>query len=71
MQPPHSQLPTDDTSSPVPRNLKRGGLLVLLVVAVVAGLIALFMPKAQVESRNAPTDAQHITGTPAIDRPKH
>ncbi|MGI4874227.1 MAG: hypothetical protein ACRYFX_23955 [Janthinobacterium lividum] len=69
MQPHAPQLPTDAPTSPAPRNIKKGALLVLLAVAVAVALAAFLLPKKQVEGQNAPTSAQHRADAPAYQHP--
>jgi hypothetical protein len=59
MQPHPPQLPTDAPTSPAPRRLHRGLLLLLAVVIAVAALVAFLLPKKRVEStRGTPPTAQ-------------
>jgi len=58
MQPHPPQLPTDALTSPAPSRLKRGALVLFIVVAVVAAIIAFVLPKKQVEANHVPTQQQ-------------
>jgi hypothetical protein len=58
MQPHPPQLPTDAPASPAPKNLKKGTLLLLGVVAIIAALIAFMLPKKQVEASKSPASTQ-------------
>jgi hypothetical protein len=55
MQPHPPQLPTDAPASPAPKNLKKGALLLFIVVAIGAAIIALVLPKKQVQANHVPT----------------
>jgi hypothetical protein len=58
MQPHPPQLPTDAPASPAPKNLKKGVLLLLGVVAIIAALIAFLLPEKQVEATKSATSTQ-------------
>jgi len=58
MQPHPPQLPTDAPASPAPKNLKKGALLLLGVVALLAALIAFVLPEKQVEASKSGTSTQ-------------
>lgn len=58
MQPHPPQLPTDALTSPAPSRLKRGALVLFIVVAVVAAVIAFVLPKKQAEANHIPTRQQ-------------
>jgi hypothetical protein len=58
MQPHPPQLPTDAPTSPAPKNLKKGALILAVAVAIVAALIALVLPEKQIEANKAPKPAQ-------------
>jgi hypothetical protein len=58
MRPHPPQLPTDESTSPAPKNLKKGALLLLGVVALVAALVAFLLPEKQVEASRSATSAQ-------------
>lgn len=64
MQPHPPQLPTDDAARPVPKNLKKGMLMLFFVVVVLAALAAYLLPKKQVEASRAPTSTQQ--GPPSV-----
>lgn len=55
MQPHPPQLPTDASTSPAPKNLKKGALLLFIVVAIGAAIIAFVMPEKQAQTDHAPT----------------
>jgi hypothetical protein len=55
MQPHPPQLPTDAPTSPAPKNLKKGALLLFIVVAIVAAVIAFVLPEKQVEANQTST----------------
>lgn len=63
MQPHPPQLPTDAPTSLAPKKLKKGALLLLLAVAVLAALIAFLLPKKQVEASQTPTSSA-VPATP-------
>jgi hypothetical protein len=58
MQPHPPQLPTDAPTSPAPKNLKKGALLLFIVVAIGAAIIALMLPKKQVQATQTPTQQE-------------
>jgi hypothetical protein len=66
MQPHPPQLPTDDATRPEPKSLKRGALWLLLAVVAVIALVALLLPKKQVEATKAAAPTQQ--GTPGLQR---
>lgn len=57
MQPHPPQLPTDDATRPVPKRLKKGMLLLFLIVVAVAALIAFLLPREQVEASRVPVSS--------------
>ncbi|MGI4738100.1 MAG: hypothetical protein ACRYG7_23270 [Janthinobacterium lividum] len=59
MQPHPPQLPTDSSSTPAAKHWKKPALYVLLVAAVVFALVALLMPKKQVDGRQASPTTDH------------
>lgn len=65
MQPHPPQLPTDAPTSPAPKNLKKGALMLLLVVAVVAALVAFLLPKKQGDANKVPTPTQQPSSSSA------
>lgn len=77
MQPHPPQLPTDAPASPAPKNLKKGALLLLVLVGIVAALIAWLLPKKQVDAQKAavPTEQrsprQQQTQSDAFKHPLH
>ena len=70
MQPHPPQLPVDDATRPAPKNLKKSALILLLVLAIGAALLALLLPKKQVEVRNVPPATQRPATSPAYSHPK-
>jgi len=58
MQPHPPQLPTDAPTSPAPKNLKKGALVLFIVVAIGAAIIAFVLPKKQVQANHIPTQQQ-------------
>jgi hypothetical protein len=64
MQPHPPQLPTDAPTSPAPKNLKKGALLLLGVVAMLAALLAFLRPEKQVEASKSATSTQPAAPTP-------
>lgn len=58
MQPQPPQLPTDIPAAPAPKNLKKGALLLLVVVAIIAALVAFMLPEKQVEASKSATSTQ-------------
>lgn len=58
MQPHPRQLPTDAPAFPAPKSLKKGALLLLGVVALLAALIAFMLPEKQVEASKSGTSTQ-------------
>lgn len=72
MQPHPPQLPMNDAATTAgPTNWKKGALVLFAVVAIIAALAALLLPKKQVEGRNAPTSTQHQATSPGYSNPKH
>lgn len=55
MQPHPPQLPTDAPTSPAPKNLKKGALLLFIVVAIGAAIVAFVLPKKQIQANHVPT----------------
>lgn len=53
MQPHPPQLPTDAPTSPAPRGLRKGVVILLGIVVVLAALVAFLLPKKQVEGNKA------------------
>lgn len=58
MQPHSPQLPIDAPASPAPKNLKKGALLLLLVVMGVAALVAFLLPQKQNNANKVPAATQ-------------
>jgi uncharacterized protein HemX len=58
MQPHPPQLPTDAPTSPAPKNLKKGALLLFIVVAIGAAVLALVLPKKQVQATQSSTQQE-------------
>gem|GEM_PF-3143249 len=59
MQPHSPQLPTDSSSTPAAKHWKKPTLYVLLVAVVLVALVALLMPKKQVEGQSASPTTEH------------
>jgi uncharacterized protein HemX len=58
MQPHPPQLPTDAPTSPAPKNLKKGALLLFIVVAIGAAIIAFMLPEKQVQATQYSTQQE-------------
>lgn len=71
MQPHPPQLPTDGVATASTKHWHKPVLWLVLVAAVLAVVIAFVLPKKQVESRNAPTPAEHRPHSPAYSEPVH
>lgn len=57
MQPHPPQLPTDAPTSPAPKNLKKGALVLFIVVAIGAAIIAFVLPEKQMQATPTPQEA--------------
>lgn len=72
MQPHPPQLPREDAQRPAPASLKKGALWFLLAVALVAALLAFWLPDKQAKDAGpqsgAPTQVQR-TQSSAYDHP--
>jgi hypothetical protein len=54
-----------------PTNWKKGALVLLAVVAVLAAAVAFLLPSKHVEGRNAPASTEHRTSSPGFSNPTH
>jgi hypothetical protein len=71
MQPHPPQLPTDSVADASSKHWRKPVLWIVLVVAVLGALIAIVLPKKQVEGQNAPTPSQHQAKSPGYNAPTH
>ena len=55
MQPHPPQLPTDAPTSPAPKSLKKGALLLFAIVAIGVALLAFMLPEKQVQTTQKST----------------
>lgn len=71
MQPHPPQLPTDSVAVASSKHWQKPVLWLVLAVAILSMLIALVLPKKQVEGQNAPTPSQHSVQSPGYSAPTH